>query len=114
MHLTLALLLCSAPATVEPAADAPIVTHTAVLETSEHTFVARGEGLWLPKALALSNYRELAGLRARLALQTGDYALAAPTWSVVLGFVGDFAIKAIGAVIVALKVCEVPGVCPGK
>jgi hypothetical protein len=35
----------------------------------------------------------------------------APTWSVVLGFVGDFVIKAIGAVIVAMKVCDVPGVC---
>jgi hypothetical protein len=46
-----------------------------------------------------------------LALQTGDYTLAAPTWSVVLGFVGDFVIKAIGAVIVAMKVCDVPGVC---
>lgn len=111
MHLTLALLLASAPPTVEPAADAPIVTHTAVLETSEHTFVARGRGLWLPEAVAIARFRELEGLRARVALQTGDYTLAAPTWSVVLGFVGDFVIKAIGAVIVALKVCEVPGVC---
>lgn len=111
MIALLALLLASAPATVEPPADAPVVTHTAVLETSEHTFVTRGEGLWLPRALAMERARELAGLRARLALQTGDYTLAAPTWSVVLGFVGDFVIKAIGAVIVAMKVCDVPGVC---
>lgn len=110
--MLLALLLASAPATLEPAADAPVVTHTAVLETPEHTFVSRGEGLWLPRGVALDRARELAGLRARLALQTGDYSLVAPGWSLVTGALADFAVKAIVAVFVAWKACEFG--CPAK
>lgn len=104
--MLLALLLASAPATVEPPADAPVVTHTAILETPEHTFVARGEGLWLPKSLAIDRAAELAGLRARVALMTADPTYLMPTWSVVVGSIADFIVKAIGATIVALKANE--------
>lgn len=113
MHLTLVLLLCSTPATVEPPADAPVVTHTAVLETPEHTFVSRGEGLWLPRQLALDRARELAGLRARLALQDGDWSHVAPAWSVVAGFVVDQLVKVAVAIIAAVKACDW-GLCPPK
>lgn len=95
--LALALWLASVPADA-PVADV-VVTQTAVLETTGHTFVARGRGVWLSEAVAIDRARELEGLRQRL-------AMAEPTWLAVVAVVLDVAVKAAG-VLVAARWCSV-------
>lgn len=94
--LALALVLASVPADA-PVADV-VVTQTAVLETTGHTFVARGRGVWLSEATAIARAHELASLRQRLATQE-------PTWLAVVAVVLDAAVKVAG-VLVAARWCS--------
>lgn len=87
--LALALLLASVPADA-PVADV-VVTQTAVLETPDHTFIARGRGVWLSEAVAIARARELEALRQRLA------AAQEPMWLTLVAAVLDLAVKAAGA-----------------
>lgn len=99
--LVLALLL-TAPADA-PAADV-VVTRTAILETSEGRFEARGRGVWLSEATALARARELDGYRARMAAEPqGWVGIALATLSTVL--------QAAATALVAWRGCLLAGLC---
>lgn len=97
--LVLALCLATAPADA-PTADV-VVTRTAILETSEGRFEARGRGVWLSEATALARARELDGYRARM---------ATPTWALVVSAVVS-AVVDLAHLWVSLKACERVGLC---
>ncbi len=100
--LVLALLL-TAPADA-PTADV-VVTRTAILETSEGRFEARGRGVWLSEATALARARELDGYRARMALAEpqGWVGVALAALSTVL--------QAAATALVAWRGCLLAGLC---
>ena len=103
--MTLLLALCLATAPVDaPAADV-VVTRTAILETSEGRFEARGRGVWLSGATALARARELDGYRARMALAEpeGWVGIALAVLSTVL--------QAAATALVAWRGCLLAGLC---
>lgn len=101
-----AVVLFASPCLASVPADAPVadvvVTHTAVLETPGHQFVARGRGVWLSEATALARARELDGYRARMALLSPDVL---PPWVPALLGAVDLVLK-VAALIATAWACE--------